>query len=395
MSKAWPKVRLGEVLSHRKEFIDDLQTYKRPRVQLHAQGIIIRDEVVGVLIKTKKQQLCCEGDFLMAEIDAKVGGFGLVPGELAGAIVSSHYFLFVANEDRLDRRYLGWFIKTPEFRKQVEAQGSTNYAAIRPGDVLGYQIPLPPLSEQRWIVARIEQLTAKIEEARRLRRQAAEEAEALFSTEIVALFSKGEDSGWVKNTLGEYVVDCCYGTSEKTTDDDSGTPILRMGNIQGGRLNYYDLKYLHLGETERSRLLLKRGDILVNRTNSAELVGKCAVFDKDAEFAFASYLIRLRLDTTRANPNLVAAYINSDAGRAYMFRERKQMTGQANVNSTKLRALPIVLPPISEQRRIVAYLDDLHARVDSLKRLQTDTAAELDALLPSVLDKAFRGGVVA
>jgi type I restriction enzyme S subunit len=74
-----------------------------------------------------------------------------------------------------------------------------------------------------------------------------------------------------------------------------------------------------------------------------------------------------------------------------MFRERKQMTGQANVNATKLKALPVPVVSLPEQRRIVAYLDDLQAKVDALKTLQEDTAAELAALLPSILDKAFRG----
>lgn len=162
MSKAWPMVRLGDVLRHRKEFItvDDLETYRRPRVQLHAQGIVLRDEVPGGLIKTKKQQVCRTGEFLVAEIDAKVGGFGLVPGDLDGSIVSSHYFLFVVDGMRLDRRFLDAFIRTRAFREQVEAQGSTNYAAIRPTDVLGYAIPLPSLAEQRRVVRRIEGLSA-------------------------------------------------------------------------------------------------------------------------------------------------------------------------------------------------------------------------------------------
>jgi len=164
-----------------------------------------------------------------------------------------------------------------------------------------------------------------------------------------------------------------------------------MGNIQNGRLDLRDLKYLDLSDKDRAKLILAEGDILVNRTNSAELVGKCAVFGLDGEYAFASYLIRLRLDKARAKPRLVASYINSPAGRAYMFSERKQMTGQANVNATKLKALPITLPPLPEQRRIVGYLDDLQAKVDALRRLQAETAAEIDALLPSILDKAFKG----
>ena len=164
MSK-WSSAPLASAIQYRKEFIqiDDLSTYKRCRVQLHAQGIVLRDEVPGAEIKTKRQQVCKVGDFLVAEIDAKVGGFGIVPDELDGSIVSSHYFLFEVNEKVLSRRFLDFFIRTPAFREQVAAQGSTNYAAIRPGDVLGYKIPLPPLPEQRRIVARIESLATKIE----------------------------------------------------------------------------------------------------------------------------------------------------------------------------------------------------------------------------------------
>jgi type I restriction enzyme S subunit len=172
MSK-WSSAPLASAIQYRKEFIqiDDLSTYKRCRVQLHAQGVVLRDAVPGAEIKTKKQQVCKAEDFLVAEIDAKVGGFGIVPEELDQAIVSSHYFLFGIDHTKLDRRFLDFFIRTPAFREQVAAQGSTNYAAIRPGDVLGYKIPLPPLPEQRRIVARIEALAAKIEGARRLQKE--------------------------------------------------------------------------------------------------------------------------------------------------------------------------------------------------------------------------------
>ncbi|MEZ6064146.1 MAG: hypothetical protein R3B90_00215 [Planctomycetaceae bacterium] len=148
---AWPLVPLGDVVTHRKEFIciDDLTRYKRCRVQLHAKGVVLRDEVEGAVIKTKSQQVCREDEFLVAEIDAKVGGFGIVPAELDGAVVSSHYFLFTPHSEKLLPSFLDYYSRTPSFREQVSARGSTNYAAIRPSHVLGYSIPLPPISEQR------------------------------------------------------------------------------------------------------------------------------------------------------------------------------------------------------------------------------------------------------
>jgi type I restriction enzyme, S subunit len=178
MMVTWKKVPLGLVLTHRKEFvyIDDTTEYKRCRVRLHAQGIVLRDVVLGSQIRTKQQQVCRAGEFLVAEIDAKVGGYGIVPEDLDGAIVSSHYFLFVVDKAVLDPRFLDLYVRTPAFHEQVSARGSTNYAAIRPKHVLGYQVPLPPLSDQR----RIQELAAKVEEVRRLQAETAAELDAIL-----------------------------------------------------------------------------------------------------------------------------------------------------------------------------------------------------------------------
>ena len=327
-----------------------------------------------------------------------------------------------ANKNIVLSDFLAWFLRSPQslmwrYKTQQNAVGLRNLDTkafleqsiplpsldiqqtiirylytLEEGKMAVSDLEIPPsLNEQHRIVARIEELAAKFEEARELRREAVEEAEKLIGLAVSDCFEKGVENGWIVRQLGNYVVSDCYGTSEKTTDDDSGIPILRMGNIQNGHIDLNDLKYLHLSDREKTKLLLAEGDILVNRTNSAELVGKCAVFDLEGDYGFASYLIRLRLDSSRAEPRLIAMYINSPAGRNYMFNERKQMTGQANVNATKLKALPIALPSLSEQHRIVTYLNSLQSRVNSLKQLQSETSVELNALLPSILDKAFKG----
>ena len=182
MTNGWQTVPLGKFLAQRKEFfiIDDFSNYKRARVQSHGQGIVLRDEIDGTEIKTKKQQAARTGEFLVAEIDAKVGGFGIVPPELDGAVVSSHYFLFQIDESKCSKEWLNWFVRYNSLEDQTKAQGSTNYAAIRPNDVLNFEIPLPPLTEQRRIVEDIELLAARVNEAQRLREEAEIEAEALL-----------------------------------------------------------------------------------------------------------------------------------------------------------------------------------------------------------------------
>jgi len=249
----WPMVPLGKVVQQRKEFIeiDDFETYKRCRVQLHAKGVILRDIVEGHKIKTKKQQVCRTGELLVAEIDAKVGGFGIVPEELDGAIVSSHYFLFVINEAVLDRGFLDYFIRTPAFQDQVSAQGSTNYASIRPHEVLEYEIPLPPLDEQRRIVARIEALAARIEEARGLRQQAVEEAEALIGALKNDVFGKAKQ--WPVVALGEISHIQSGVTLGRTLRGSTvWLPYLRVANVQDGYLDLQKIKSKSLKPRKRS-----------------------------------------------------------------------------------------------------------------------------------------------
>ena len=177
----YPATKFGTFLNHRKQFIqiEDTEKYKRARVQLHWKGIVLRDEVEGAIIKTKDQQIARQGELLVAEIDAKVGGIEIVPPGSDHAIVSSHYFLFEIDESKCLRPWLDWLVRSGGLGDQFAARGSTNYAAIRPRHIMDYEIPLPPLDEQRRIVSRIEELGAKIAEATHLQEEIRSQMDAL------------------------------------------------------------------------------------------------------------------------------------------------------------------------------------------------------------------------
>lgn len=208
MSDGWPRVPLGSFSRHRTEpiFIDDRTRYKRCRVQLHARGIVLRDLVDGVAIDTKKQWIARADDFLVAEIDAKVGGYGIVPPELDGAIVSSHYFLFEPDLSQVIPEWIGLYSKTPEFFDQVAARGSTNYSAIRPKAVQAFQFPLPPLDEQKRIVAKVQEALGALDRAATLHTQTV----ADFDRLLIALAHRDDltddqkrERGWRKLRLGD------------------------------------------------------------------------------------------------------------------------------------------------------------------------------------------------
>jgi type I restriction enzyme S subunit len=386
----WPVVKLDGLLRHRKEFvtIDDLTNYKRPRVQLHAQGVVVRDEILGALIKTKTQQVCRTGEFLVAEIDAKIGGFGIVPESLNGSIVSSHYFLFVIDESKLVRRFLDFFIRTPMFCEQVAAQGSTNYAAIRPSHVLGYEIPLPPLSEQRRIVARIEELAAQIQEARALRNQVAEEVDMLM-----AVSSRNFLSGsWVQLKIEDVCPIITDGTHQTPHYTEEGAIFLSAQNVKPFKFMPEKHRKVSVEDFHNytARNKPRRGDVLLTRVGAG--IGEAAVVDQDIEFAIYVSLALIRPDCTQISPQFLTHWLNSPEGRASSLRETLgRGHSQGNLNLKLLRNVKIPVPSLPEQRRIVAELDALQAEVDTLKRLQAETAADLDALLPAVLDRAFKG----
>jgi hypothetical protein len=166
--------RMERFLNQRREFVllDDAVSYRRLYVQLHGRGIVPRDTVSGVDVKTKKQQIARTDDLVVAEIDAKVGGFGICPAQLSGGIVSTHYFTFEINKDICRPMWLDLCIRAGVLERQVAARGSTNYAAIRPQDVLELEIPLPEPNEQDRILTKMHGLAAVMEETGEMTRLA-------------------------------------------------------------------------------------------------------------------------------------------------------------------------------------------------------------------------------
>ena len=209
---------------------------------------------------------------------------------------------------------------------------------------------LPPLDEQQRIVGILNR-AAKIE---RLRARARELMGEFIPALFVKMFGDPVENPmrWKVHALGDFCTLTQYGTSRKANDRSEGVPVLRMGNITyRGDLDCTDLKCVTLSESEFRKYALRPGDILFNRTNSKELVGKTGIWDGRFEAVAASYFIRLRLDETRVMPNYVWAFMNSTAMKTRLFAMARGAIGQANINAKELRSLPLPVPPVSIQRR--------------------------------------------
>jgi type I restriction enzyme S subunit len=181
-----------------------------------------------------------------------------------------------------------------------------------------------------------------------------------------------------------------YGTSKKANTEGE-VPVLRMGNIQEGRLYTNDLKFLPR-DAEVERLLLKDGDLLFNRTNSPDLVGKSAVFHGAEPATFASYLIRVRFQRDLIEPDFVSMWLNSAWGRAWARHVKTDGVSQSNINGKKLAAMPLPVPPIDEQREIVARATAALATADRLTAASASAQRALEGATRGALAIAFRGG---
>ena len=182
-----------------------------------------------------------------------------------------------------------------------------------------------------------------------------------------------------------------YGTSKRAdADSTTGIPVLRMGNIQDGQLELADLKFIQQ-DREIRQLMLEEGDLLFNRTNSPELVGKTAVFHEQTPMTFASYLIRVQFAPDVAEPDFVSFWINSAWGKAWARQVKTDGVSQSNINGTKLGAMPVPLPPIEEQREIVRRASRMLELADGLIIRVKRASHQVDRSSQAVLAKAFRG----
>ncbi|MFN7835299.1 MAG: restriction endonuclease subunit S [Burkholderiaceae bacterium] len=197
--------------------------------------------------------------------------------------------------------------------------------------------------------------------------------------------------GWVWASIDQLTVEQKYGSSSKTNEDPTGIPVLRMGNIQDGDLDFSNLKYLPVDHDEFPGLHLQDGDLLFNRTNSPELVGKTAVYRSQiSPCSFASYLIGVRFSGGYI-PEIASAFINSAYGKRWIKSVVVQQVGQANVNGSKLSALAVPVPPFKEQQEIISALHVQTSEiVDQLKSVDL-SLKQSNAQRQNILRAAFSG----
>jgi type I restriction enzyme S subunit len=388
VTRPYPKVSLSSILRKFEEpvLIQPEETYKQVTVRLFHKGVVLRGQQAGAEIRTTRQWRIHAGQILLSRIDARNGAIGLVPSDLEDAIVTNDFWAFDVDREAAEPRFLDAYFGTPEFVDACKraSEGTTNRVRLQHERFLGITVPLPPLAEQRRILARIEELAAKIEEARALRRRSADEALAMVIAARARVFKEAEQNG--KMSLADLAILERGKFSHRPRNDPrffGGIhPWIQIAEIEAA--DKYIRKWTQTLNNDGLSISRKfpRGTVLIS---IAATIGAVGILDFDCCVPDSIVAVTPRLGTDSEYLYHYLIYVRSH------LEQIAPQSAQKNINLEILSALPVPRLPLTEQRRIVIYLDDLEMKVGSLNRQYADTSAELDALLPSILDKAFKG----
>jgi type I restriction enzyme S subunit len=289
-----------------------------------------------------------------------------------------------AKKDKLDIGFAAHYLNAKKKDLAKLGTGST-FLAIRRADLEEFPIPLPPLAEQKRLAAILD----KADAIRRKRQQTIKLAADFLRATFLDMFGAPitNPKGWPFSTIRDLVSDVKYGTSIKADANHGKYPMLRMNNITyQGSLDVTNLKYVDLDKKDEQKYLARRGDILFNRTNSKELVGKTAVYDLDEKMAIAGYLIRVTTNE-KSNPYYISAYLNSDHGKSTLRSMCKSIIGMANINAQELQEIKILVPPISLQNKYAELTEAIKRKSVPLSK----ALAQSQELMNSLTQRAFRG----
>jgi type I restriction enzyme S subunit len=257
---------------------------------------------------------------------------------------------------------------------------------------LEYPIPLPALEEQKRIVSRLEQLISRAEEARRLRKLAKEEADKIMQAALNKVFSRAKEEEWEWAKLGTLLIKKPqYGLTARSSQEKKEVRYIRISDVNDhGELKDDDPRFLDLTSEEYEKYKVEENDILIARSGS---VGRVYLHRPiKQKCVFASYLIRFKLDSNKLLPKFFFYFGLSSLYREFVENTLRKVA-QPNINAKEYCKLEVPLLPLKEQEKIVAYLDRINGIRKIVSGIQQKTEEELEKLIPSILDKAFRGGL--
>lgn len=403
----WCWVRLGNITQIKggkripkgTSLLKENTGYKYIRVTDMKNGTVLNDDIhyISKDIYNKISNYTISKNDIYITCAGTIGRVGIIPVEFDGANLTENADKIIIKH--INKNLLVKVLSSYIVQKQIQeviTTGCQPKLAIKKIEQL--KIPLPPINEQQRIVERIESLFVKLDRAKELIENTLAQWEQnkmailhkAFTGELTAKWRKENNidlSSWQEKTIDELCTSLKYGTSKKSKPEGS-VVVLRMGNLQNGEIDWSNLMYTD-DKDDIEKYLLKKGDVLFNRTNSPELVGKTSIYRGEYPAIYAGYLIKLDY-----GKDIIGEYLNymmnSTKAKHYCYTVKTDGVSQSNINAKKIGAFEIPVPTIEEQQEIVNILDKLLAKYNKIKNLEQQLE-KIELLKKAILAKAFRG----
>ena len=342
---------------------------------------------------SRARRWVAKGNTLVSSVRPNLQAVAYISEANPHLVCSTGFNVVAPKEHRLLPRFAYWVLISEAARQHFEASATgVGYPAVGDKEFNAFPVPLPPLHEQHRIAAYLDASCAAIDAAVAAKRRQIETLETVRESLIETAVTRGVnakagkrrvDSDWLSELPEDWtacrikrvVSRVDYGISV-STEQEGKFPVLKMGNIQSGEIVFSKMEYVDEVEDE---LLLRKDDLLYNRTNSPDQVGKAALFQgaKEDRVTFASYLVRLRVNH-RILPSFLNYVVNCSGFLAFARRLAIPSVQQSNLNSTRYCRLFIPLPPLSEQRAICIHLD---TKLGEQKRIVAGIESQIATLI--------------
>jgi type I restriction enzyme S subunit len=393
---AWPKERLGEVLKLDldKVTVNTSEVYPMVGVLSFGRGLFNREPIENGNTSYRFFYRLKAEHVVMSQLFGWEGALALSSDNFAGKFLSPQFPTFICDSAKLERNFLGWLMRRPAFWDDLGSRASgmgDRRRTLNPEALFACEIPLPPISEQRRIIARIEEVAARIEVARTLHQKAIEEAGILWRHCAEPIFDKLVETTPIR-PLGQLVSLRGGGTPSKSN------PFFWNGKIPW--ITPKDMKARELSDAidhiseqaskTTAAKLIPPGTILVvvrgmilSHTFPTAVLRVPAAINQD---------MKALIPNSEILPEFLCALFWAYNSRILNLVE-KSTHDTRKLETSKLLDTKIPVPPLSEQRRIISKLAELQSEIDRLQRLQVETTSELNAFLPAILDRAFQGNL--
>ncbi len=425
---------------------DDLMVSFIPMANLEAEIGIINLSLEKKYSQVRKGYTSfIDGDVIFAKITPCMenGKSGLVQKLKNGIGFGSTEFHVIRPSQQVLGKYLFYYVVQRSFRNEARKfmTGSAGQLRVPANYLKNILIPLPPLPEQQRIVARIEELFSELDNGIQNLKTAQAQLKTYRQAVLKAAFEGKLSEEWRKNNATDksnsdlkqkvityhqtrasrkknHDLDVSfeesysrnipvswieiklkylsngveYGTSDKS-EKSGKVPVLRMGNIQNFRFDYSNLVYSN-NDTEIKKYQLHKNDVLFNRTNSPELVGKTAIYKLDKPAIFAGYLIRINQIESLINADYLNYFLNSIKAKNYANEVKTDGVNQSNINGNKLINYVIPYCSLEEQNIIVAELETRLSISDKIEATINQSLQQAESLRQSILKQAFEGNLI-